>query len=166
MQDHVSSHQSDASGIPTKPNISLGESRKAPAARDGAARIGNPKTKAHRISVRIPDEVYEGLMASSRDQGCDLSHVIRGALKGSLKPEIAPNDPRKPMMWPEEIEPLVHYYRAIVDKDIRHERRRLFGHLLAVSVACKERFPRTVGILEGHQSLLRLQRLFGYGENV
>jgi hypothetical protein len=166
MQDHVSSHQSDASGIPTKPNIPLGEAREAPAPRDGAARNGSHKTKHRRITIRVQDEVYEALMASSRDRGCDLSHVVRNALNGSLKPEIAPNEPRRPMKWPEEIEPQVHHYLAIVDKDIRRERRRLFGHLLAVSVACKERYPRTVGILEGHQSLLRLQHLFGYGENV
>jgi hypothetical protein len=165
MQDHVS-HQSDTSGIPPKPINPLRETCKASAARDGAVRGRSRKPKSHRFTVRVADDVYQGLMALSRDQGCGLSHALRDALNSSLRREIAPNELRKPVMWPAEIEPLVHHYRAIVDKDIRHERRRLFGHLLAVSVACKEKYPRTAGILEGHESLLRLQHLFGYGENV
>jgi hypothetical protein len=166
MQDPVSSHQLDASGIPTKPNILLGETRRAPAKCEGTARSGRPKAKSHRITFRVADDVYQGLMARSRDQGCDLSHVLRDALNGSLTPEIAPNQSRKPMMWPAEIEPLVHDYRAMVDKDPRHERRRIFGHVLAISVVCKEKFPRTPGVVDGYHSLLELQHLFGYGENV
>jgi hypothetical protein len=161
MQDHVS-HQSDSSKIPPQPNVPL----KVPAKCADPSRNGNPKAKSHRITVRVPDDIYEALMASSLGQGCGLSHVLRSALNGSLKPEMSPNEVRKLVMWPEEIEPHVHHYRAVVDEDIRKARKRLFGHLLAVSVACKEKFPRTEGILEGHQSLLTLQHLFGYGENV
>lgn len=122
--------------------------------------------KSHRIIARVPDELYQALTARSLDLGCNLSHVIRNLLNASLRAEMAPNELRKPLMWPAEIEPLVHHYRAIVDKDPRHERRRLFGHVLAVSLVCKEKFPRTPGSVDGYQSLLQLQHLFGYGEDV
>ena len=39
MQEPVSRHQSDASGIPTQPNIPLGGERKGPGKREGAARL-------------------------------------------------------------------------------------------------------------------------------
>ena len=122
--------------------------------------------KPHRIIARVADDLYQSVMARSQELGCNVSDVIRDALSASLKPEIAACEPTKPRMWPAEIEPIVNHSRAIVDKDIRQDRRRLFGHLLAISVVCKERYPRTAGILEGHQSLLRLQHLFGYGGNV
>jgi hypothetical protein len=166
MQESSIRHQEELSGIPTKPNIPLGGTRNAPAKRERTARNGNPKAKSHRINVRISDQLHQALTALSRDLGCDLSHVIRNLLEVSLCAEVAPNVPRKPVMWPEEIEPLVHHYRAVVDEDIRKVRKRLFGHLLAVSVVCKEKFARTPGMLEGHQSLLGLQHLFGFGENV
>jgi hypothetical protein len=165
MQDYVS-HQSDISGIPTKPNVLLGETRKASSARDGAVRSESAKTKSHRITFRVADDVYQGLMARSNDQGCDLSHVIRDALNGSLKPETAPNAPQKPILRTAEIDPLVDYYRAVVKEDIRHVRKRLFGHLLAASYVTKTNFPRTPGTIDGYQSLLKLQRLFGYDEYV
>ena len=38
--------------------------------------------KSHRIIARVPDELYQALMALSRDQGCGLSHVLRSALDG------------------------------------------------------------------------------------
>jgi hypothetical protein len=122
--------------------------------------------KSHRIIARVPDELFQALMARRRDLGCDLSHVVRSALDGSLKPEIAPNAPRKPISRPAEIDPLVDHYRAVVDEDIRKIRKRLFAQLLAVSYVCKERYPRTSGVQDGYQSLLELQRFFGYPENV
>jgi len=60
----------------------------------------------------------------------------------------------------------VDHYRAVVDKDISKERKRLFGHLAAVSCIAKVNFTRTPGVLEGYQALLELQHLFGYGEHV
>jgi hypothetical protein len=164
MQGHVS-HQLDTSEIPTKPNVLLGETRKAPGAHDGAVRSGSPNTKSHRITFRVADDVYQGLMARSHDQGCDLSHMIRDELSGSLKPETAPNAPQKPILRTAEIDQLVDDYRAVVE-DIRHVRKRLFGHLLAASYVTKTNFPRTPGTVDGYQSLLKLQHLFGYGEDV
>jgi hypothetical protein len=166
MQDHASRHQSDPAGIPTKPNVPLGGTLKAPAKCQGAARSGNPKTKSRRIIVRVTDERYQALMARSRELDCDLSHVVRSALDGSLKPETAPSAARKPLLRPAEIDPLVDHYRAVVDEDIRKMRKRLFDQLLAVSYVCKERYPRTSGVVDGYQSLLSLQSLFGYPENV
>jgi hypothetical protein len=161
MQDHVS-HQSDASGIPTKPNIRLGEILEAPTKSERVGRNGNHKTKDHRISVRISDESYQTLMARSRDLDCDLSHVVRGALDGSLKPETAPNAPCKLRLRPAEIDPLVDHYRAVVAEDIRKVRKRLFDHLLAASYITKVNFPGTPGVIDGYQALLELQDLFGY----
>jgi hypothetical protein len=166
MQDHVSRHQSDTSGIHTGLSFSLDKTHETLSKGNGAARSANPKTKSHRIIVRITDELYQALMARSRDLGCDLSHVVRGALSGSLKPETAPNAPRKPLLRPAEIDPLVDDYRAVVDEDIRKIRKRRFDHLLAVSYVCKEKFPRTPGIQDGYRSLLELQHFFGYPENV
>jgi hypothetical protein len=166
MQDHVSHHLSDLYGIPTKPNVPLGSAPKASAKCEGATHSGSPKAKSHRVIVRISDALYQALMARSRDLGCDLSHVVRSALDGSLKPETAPNAPRKPLLRPAEIDPLVDDYRAVIDEDIRQVRKRLFGHLLAASYITKMNFPRTPGVVDGYQSLLKLQHLFGYGENV
>ena len=122
--------------------------------------------KSRRIIARVTDEHYQALMARSRDLGCDLSHVIRSALGDSLEPEAAPNAPRKPLLRPAEIDPLLDHYRAVVDEDIRKIRKRLFDQLLAVCHVCKERFPRTSGIQDGYRSLLELQHFFGYPENV
>ena len=122
--------------------------------------------KPRRIIVRVSEELYEALKARSRDMGCDLSHVLRTVLDGSMKPEAVPNAPQKPILRTGEIDPLVEHYRAVVDEDIRIVRKRLFGHLLAVSFVCKERYPRTFGVVDGYQALLKLQHLFGYGENV
>jgi len=105
-------------------------------------------------------------MARSRELSCDLSHVVRSALDGSLKSEIAPNTQPKRLSRPEEIDLLTDQYRAIVDKDIRRELKRIYGHLLAISCVCKEKYPKTPGIVDGYQSLLSLQHLFGYGEDV
>jgi hypothetical protein len=166
MQDHVSNHQSDLYGIPTKLNVSPGSTPKAPTKCEGATSIGSHKTKSRRIIVRVSEELYQSLVVRSHDLGCDLSHVVRSALVGSLKPEAAPDAPRKPLLRPAEIDPLVDDYRAVVDEDIRKMRKRLFDQLLAVSYVCKERYPRTPGVVDGYQSLLGLQHLFGYGENV
>jgi hypothetical protein len=165
MQDHHS-HQSDNSAIPTKLKVPTGEALKAPGAREGAVRRGSPRTKSHRITFRVADDVYQGLLARSHDQGCDLSHVIRDALNGSIKPETTPNGPQKPILRTAEIDQLVDDYRAVVKEDIRHVRKRLFGHLLAASYVTKTNFPRTAGTTDAYQSLLKLQHLFGYGENV
>jgi hypothetical protein len=165
MQDHAS-RQSDTSGIPTKLNVPLGVTPKTPAKCQGAARNGGPKAKSHRVIARVSEELYQALMARSRDLGCDLSHVVRSALVGNLTPETGSNTPRKPLMRPEEIDPLLDYYRAIVHTDIRQERKRLFGHLLAASYIAKVNFPRTPGMIDGYQALLELLSFFGYPENV
>ncbi len=165
MQDRVSHYQLDPSEIPTAPGIPLGGTPNAPAKCGNATRKGSPKTKSRRIIFRVTDELYEALMARSRDIGCDLSHVVRSALDGSLKPETATNESQKPFLRTAEIDMLVDDYRAEVSEDIRHVRKRLFGHLLAASYVAKMNFPRTPGVVDGYQCLLRLQHLFGYGEN-
>jgi hypothetical protein len=166
MQDHVNRLQSDPAGIPTGLNFPNGRPPKAPAKCDGTARSGSRKTRSRRIIVRVSEESYQALMARSRDLDCDLSHIIRSALDGSLKPEPAANAPRKPLLRPAEIDPKVDQWRSVVDRDIRKERRRLYGDLLALSYVCKERYPRTPGVVDGYQALLKLQHLFGYEENV
>ncbi len=123
-------------------------------------------SKPRRITVRVSEELYQALTARSRDLGCDLSHVLRIVLDGSMKPETVHYAPQKPILRTAEIDPLVEHYRAVVDEDIRQVRKRLFGHLLAVSFVCKERYARTSGVVDGYQALLKLQHLFGYSENV
>jgi hypothetical protein len=122
--------------------------------------------KSRRITVRVSEELHQALTARSRDLGCDLSYVLRSALEGSMKPETVPNAPQKPILRTAEIDPLVENYRAVVDEDIRNVRKRLFGELLAVSFVARQNFPRTPGVVDGYQSLLKLQHLFGYGGNV
>jgi hypothetical protein len=166
MQDHVCRHQSDTSGVRTGLSFSQDRTHETLSKGNGAARSTSPKTKSRRIIVRVTEELYQTLLVRSRDSDCDLSHVVRSALDGSLKPESAPETPRKPLLRPEEIDPLVDDYRAVVDDDIRKIRKRRFDHLLAVSYVCKEKFPSTPWIQDGYQSLLELQHLFGYPKNV
>ena len=166
MQDPVSHHQSDASGIQARPDFPIGRNPKVPAKCEGAAHSGSDKTKSRRIIIRVTDDVYGALMARSRDWGCDLSQVVRTALDGSLEPETVPNVPQKPILRTAEIDLLVDDYRAVVSEDIRHVRKRLFGHLLAASYVTKMNFPRTPGVVDGYQALLELQHLFGYEGNV
>ena len=122
--------------------------------------------KSRRITVRVPEETYQALTARKLDLGSGLSHVLRDVLNGSLKPETVPNAPQKPILRPAEIDPLVDHYRMVVDEDPRKIRNCLFGQLLAVSYVCKERYPRTPGIIDGYQDLLRMQKQFGYGDDV
>jgi hypothetical protein len=106
MQDPVSHRQSNISGIPTNLNVPLGRPHKAPAKAERAARDGSSKSKSRRIIVRVPDELYQALMVRSCDLGRNLSHVVRSALVGCLMPETVPNAPRKPLLRPEDIDPL------------------------------------------------------------
>jgi hypothetical protein len=165
MQDCVSHRQSDPSEIPAKHDVSPRNTANGPVKCHGGALSGNPKAKSRRIIFRVPVKLYEALMARSRDVGCDLSHVVRSGLDGSLKSETATNAPQKPILRTAEIDQLVDHYRSVVSEDIRHVRRRLFGHLLAASYVTKMNFPRTPGSVDGYQALLKLQHLFGYGEN-
>jgi hypothetical protein len=165
MQDSVSRYQPDPYGLPIGPSIPFVQTPSAPAKCENATRKRRPKTKSHRIIFRLTDELYEALMARSRDIGCDLSHVVRSALDARLKSETATDEPQKPILRTAEIDMLVDDYRAEVSEDIRQVRKRLFGHLLAASYVAKMNFPRTPGVVDGYQSLLRLQHLFGYGEN-
>jgi len=166
MQDPVSRHQSDNTGIPTKPTIPPETTPNGLGKCKGAGRSGSPKIKSRRIIVRVTDERYQALMALSTNLGCDLSHVVRSALDGSLEPETATNAPQKLILRTAEIDGLIDHYCSIVSEDIRRVRKRLFGQLLAASYGTKTNFPRTPGTVDGYQALLKLQHLFGYGENV
>jgi hypothetical protein len=166
VQEHQCNRQTALSGNPMGPTAPSSTPHESPTSSDGTARDRSRKTKSRRIIFRVTEELYEALMTRCRDQGCGLSDLLRNALNGSLSAETGPTTPSKPLLRPDELDSLVDHYRAIVDKDIRHERKRLFGHLLAASYVAKTNFPRTPGMVDGYQGLLALKHLFGYDENV
>jgi hypothetical protein len=120
---------------------------------------GSPK-----VTIRLRNGQRERLEAFCRDSGSEVSHVIRLALDAILPAESAAEANGKPLKRlspPDQIISLTAKYRAWGRGDLREERNRLFGELLAASFACKQLYPRTPNIVEGYEGLLQLCQLFG-----
>lgn len=121
-------------------------------------------TGSGRITVRLESELLERLRRYCEDTNCDVSHAVRQGLdhlwaseSGSVAAEATP----KRLSPPQNIFDLVPQYLSWGDGDVRKERTRLFCELLAVSFTCKKLYPRTKGMLEGYEGLLRLCQFFG-----
>jgi hypothetical protein len=116
---------------------------------------------SRQISVRLPDDQMEQLKNYCEQTESDITGVVRKALQNLLAAETGSSSgkPKGQLAPSEAVLDLVPAY--LNRTDVREVRRSLFCHLLAASYVAKKHFPRTSGLAEGHELLLKLQKLFG-----
>ena len=122
--------------------------------------------RSRRITVRLGQDDWVTVQSMRQGAGLDISGVIRAALRAATAPKegnTATPKPPKPFTVPDRIRSRTPKYRAWANGNLRAEWNRQFDEMFALTLVCREFFPRTPGIAQVLAHLADIERRFPRG---
>jgi hypothetical protein len=116
-----------------------------------------------RITLRLDKEQWDSIQALCQSSGLDVSGAVRSALRAARAPGNslpAAQGARKPFFIPDRILNKVQPYLAWGKGNLKDERNRQFDECFALTLACKQLFPRTPGIAECLAQFVDIEQRF------
>ena len=119
--------------------------------------------QSRRITVRLTQDDFRILQELGQRSGLDVSNVVRSALRSTKMPDEGcqlPKGTAKPFPVPDRILVRARKYFAWGNGDLKDEWARLFDECFALTLTCKQLYPKTTRFAETLAHLADIEHRF------
>jgi hypothetical protein len=119
--------------------------------------------RGRRITLRLDEDEWASVQALCQSSGLDVSGAVRWTLRAARAPGDglpAVQEAPKRFSIPDRILTKVQPYLAWGKGNLKDERNRQFDECFALTLACKQLFPRTPGIAECLAQFVDIEQRF------